>query len=348
MWIVRAVKIDDLDALFALVQSATRGLTTLQLDRNRLLDRIEQSVFAFSRTGTSPRGEPYVLVLTNDETGELVGTSTVYTKTGGYQPFYAYQITHSEHHSELLNISHTRTSLQLQRIHDGPSEIGSLFLRGIYRGEGWGRWLSLSRFALIAMRPGRFADGMIAEMRGRQDSDGRVPFYEAIAQKFIPVDFNVVDTMSTISKQFIEEMMPMHPIYLDLLPQEIRDGIGKVHRETEPALKLLKSEGFSETDLVDIFDGGPVVRCETKQINAVRRTQPCQIAKIADQPLPGRSDTILSSDANEFTSVLTAVSSDGDQLTIDRNAALALSLDVGSTCYTMPSRPEMPSRPKTT
>ncbi|MGB7346305.1 MAG: arginine N-succinyltransferase [Pirellulaceae bacterium] len=339
MWIVRAVKIEDLDALYALVQSATRGLTTLQLDRDQLLDRIEQSVFAFSRTGTSPRGEPYVLVLTNDQTGELVGTSTVYTKTGGYQPFYAYQITQSEHHSKQLGICHSRASLQLQRIHDGPSEIGSLFLRGIYRGEGWGRWLSLSRFALIAMRPNRFADRMIAEMRGRQDDNGCVPFYEAVAHKFIPTDFNTVDTQSTISKQFIEEMMPMHPIYLDLLPDEIREGISKVHKETEPALKLLKSEGFCETDLVDIFDAGPVVRCETKQIGAVRRTQKKTVTKITDQLFDGRPGTILCSDANEFTSVLTHCADEGEGVTIARQVAEALKLDIGSVCYAMPSRP---------
>lgn len=345
MWIVRAVKIDDLDALDALVQSATRGLTTLQLDRNRLLDRIEQSVFAFSRQGTSPRGEPYVLVLTNDETGELVGTSTVYTKTGGYQPFYAYQITQSQHQSDLLGVSQTRTSLQLQRIHDGPSEIGSLFLRGVYRGTGWGRWLSLSRFALVAMRPNRFADRMIAEMRGRQDSDGRVPFFDAVAHKFIPVEFNTVDTLSTINKQFIEEMMPMHPIYLDLLPTEIREGIGQVHQETKPALKLLQSEGFCKTDLVDIFDAGPVVLSETAQINAVKRTQQRTVHSIVDQAIDGQADdirpnAIVSSNANEFTSVLTNVAlTKDDDLKITRDVATALSLDVGSTCHVMPSRP---------
>jgi len=347
MWIVRAVKNEDLDALYALVQSATRGLTTLQLDRDRLLDRIEQSVFAFSRTGTSPRGEPYVLVLTNDETGELVGTSTVYTKTGGYQPFYAYQITHNEHRSEQLGISHTRTSLQLQRIHDGPSEIGSLFLRGVFRGQGRGRWLSLSRFALMAMRPNRFADHIIAEMRGRQESDGRVPFYEAVARKFIPTDFNSVDTLSTINKQFIEEMMPKHPIYLDLLPQEIRDGIGQVHTETEPALKLLQAEGFNETDLVDIFDAGPVVRCESTQIGAVKRTQQQTVVEIVDQPFDGRADTILCSAANEFTSVLTGGLDTAAGIRVTREVATALQLDIGSACYVMPSHPSSSSAPST-
>ncbi|NNE00116.1 MAG: arginine N-succinyltransferase [Pirellulaceae bacterium] len=345
MWIVRAVKIEDLDPLHALVQSATKGLTTLQLDKARLLDRVEQSVFAFSRQGLSPRGEPFVLVLVNDQTGELVGTSTIYTKTGGYQPFYAYRVIHSKHRSELLGISHDRTHLKLRRIHDGPSEIGSLFLRGIYRGEGWGRWLSLSRFGLIAMRPNRFADRMIAEMRGKADPDGRIPFWEALAHKFIPVDFTTVDTMSTISKQFIEEMMPKYPIYLDLLPESVREGIGKVHTETAPALKLLQSEGFRETDLIDIFDGGPVVSCKTTQIKAVRRTQQVTVGEIIQTPAEGRGNTILCSTANEFTSVQTNISAAADEtaddpsIRIDRPTAQALQLDVGSKCFAMPARP---------
>ncbi len=339
MWVVRAVKISDLDALLALVQSATRGLTSLQLDRARLLDRVEQSVFAFSRSGTAPSGEPFVLVLVNDETGELVGTSSVYTKTGGYQPLYAYQITQSEHKSEILGISQTRTYLKLTRIHNGPSEIGSLFLRGVHRGEGWGRWLSLSRFALMAMRPKRFAERMIAEMRGRQDSDGRVPFFQAVAQKFIPTEFNTVDAMSTINKQFIEEMMPMHPIYLDLLSEEIRDGIGKVHHETEPAIKMLKGEGFAETDLVDIFDAGPLISCVTKEIKAVSRTKKYTVGKIVDQPFEGRPDTILCSSANTFTSVLARVETDANTVSVNAQVAEALQLEIDSECYAMPSRP---------
>ncbi len=95
-------------------KSATRGLTSLQLDQPRLLDRVEQSVFAFSRIGPSPRGEPYVLVLTNTETGELVGTSTIYAKTGGYQPFYAYQIVESDHHSDLLGVQSSSRAIGSQ------------------------------------------------------------------------------------------------------------------------------------------------------------------------------------------------------------------------------------------
>ena len=347
MWVLRAVRIDDLDALHELVKSATRGLTSLQLKRDQLLDRIEHSEFAFSRSGPSPRGEPYVLVLVNQQTGELAGTSTVYAKTGGYQPFYAYQLVETEHVSEQLGVRQRRQSLLLTRIHDGPTEIGSLFLRGKYRGHGFGRWLSMARFALIAMRPHRFADRVIAEMRGRADKDGTVPFFEAIAGKFIPIEFAIADALSTVSKQFIEELMPDSPIYLDLLPSKIRDGIGQVHDETVPALAMLKKEGFRETAFVDIFDGGPMISCETQQINAVKRTRELSVKSIlVDQPSgseTGGSETggsekhIVCSTHHGFTSVYTTIviAPSGDEVAIDAASAEALQVGIGSTCYVL-------------
>jgi arginine N-succinyltransferase len=339
MWVVRAVQIEDLDALSKLVGSATRGLTSLQLNRDQLLDRVEQSVFAFSRAAMSPRGEPYVLVMANDETKELVGTSTIYTKTGGYQPFYAYELTQSHHHSALLGVDNERTYLQLKRIHDGPTEIGSLFLRGAFRGKGRGRWLSLARFALIAMRRNRFADRVIAEMRGRADENGRVPFWEAVTGRFIPVDFATADAMSTVSKQFIEEMMPMHPIYLDLLPPEIAQGIGQVHDETVPAIDMLSREGFQPTSFVDIFDAGPLISCETDQINAVRRTQERTVSKIVDKIPDSQDQTILCSTQCGFTSVLTSIELNEQGVAIERKVADALGLEVGSNCHLLSPRP---------
>lgn len=340
MWIVRAVRIEDMDALHQLVQSATRGLTSLQLDRAQLLDRVEQSTFAFRRIGSSPHGEPYVLVLFNTETGELVGTSTVYAKTGGYQPMYAYQLIASDHRSELLGVHHHRERLELQRIHDGPTEIGSLFLRGVYRGQGRGRWLSLARFAVIAMMPHRFADRVIAQMRGKANPDGSVPFWDSVTGRFIPTTFATADAMSTVSKQFIEELMPQHPIYLDLLPPPIREGIGGVHDETAPAMKLLLQEGFTLTDWVDIFDAGPVIRCETHQIKAVQRCRPLPVAQVVDQTQDNWERFILASPAEGFTSTMGTARLDDDAIVIGRADAEALQLDVGDSCHVLPLRPD--------
>lgn len=303
VWTVRAVRLDDLDSLLELVQSATKGLTSLQLDRRQLHDRIEQSVFAFSRTAKSPKAEPYVLVMANDADGQIIGTSTVYAKTGGHQPFYAYRRVVSEHHCEALGVRNQRERLELYRTHDGPSEIGSLFLRGKFRGEGRGRWLSLARFMLIAMRPERFADEVIAEMRGWADVDGQVPFWESVTGRFIPVPFATADAMSTVSKQFIEDMMPQFPIYLDLLPETVRHKIGHVHHETEPAMAMLDREGFEPTDLVDIFDAGPVISCPTHRIAAVNRCRTFQLERVMDVLPESSTHTVVASQKDGFTSV---------------------------------------------
>ncbi len=336
MSLVRAVRIDDLDALLQLARSATRGLTSLQLSREQLLDRIEQSVFAFSRTGTAPRAEPYVLVMIEDDA--IVGTSTVYAKTGGHQPFYAYQRVATEHHSDQLGVGHHRESLQIYRTHDGPTEIGSLFLRSAYRGGGRGRWLSLSRFMLIAMRRNRFANTVIAEMRGRAEPDGRVAFWEAVTGRFIPVEFAVADAMSTMSKDFIEQMMPQHPIYLDLLPADIRSSLGKVHDETLPAVKMLADEGFSETDLVDIFDAGPVIKCETDRIDAVSRSQKLIVESIANIIDDG-DEAIIASPRDGFTSIRATVRRKVGQVELSATDAAALDLQPGSPCWLMSPRP---------
>ncbi len=334
MMIVRAVRIDDLDGLLKLARSATRGLTSLQLDREQLLDRIEQSIFAFTRTGTSPRAEPYVLVMVDDE-AEIVGTSTVYAKTGGHQPFYAYRRVATDHHSDRLNIGHHRQHLEVFRTHDGPTEIGSLFLRGKYRGGGRGRWLSLARFMLIASRRHRFADEVIAEMRGRADADGSVPFWNAVTGRFIPVDFAVADAMSTVSKDFIEDMMPSHPIYLDLLPESIRESLGQVHTETEPAVAMLVAEGFQSTAMMDIFDAGPVLRCPTDSIDAVRRTATMKVTRTVDSQNHVAKQVVLASDQDGFTSVMTTAEWTDTEITISSQDLHALGLSIGDNCQVM-------------
>src|SRR5476651_1735834 len=74
------------------------------------------------------------------------------------------------------------------------------------------------------------------------------------------------------------ELMPKFPLYTCFLSEEARAVIGKVHTDTEPALAMLKSEGFSYQGYVDIFDAGPAVECETSKIRAVRDSQALVLA----------------------------------------------------------------------
>ena len=270
MMIVREVALEDLDALWDLIEQANAGMTSLNIDKEQLADRVERSHFAFRRLTERAEGAPYVFVMQDMDSGTLVGTSCIFSKTGGFEPFYAYRIVKETNYCDLLKQKHEIRSLQLIKTHNGPTEIGSLFLLPEYRGSGNGKLLSMSRFAYIAAHPKRFASQTIAEMRGFLDPNGVSPFWEAIGAHFFKIDFPRADSLSMIDKQFIEDLMPKYPIYLDLLPEAAVAVIGRVHEQTEPALAMLESQGFVRTDQIDIFDGGPVVQCATQSITAVQ------------------------------------------------------------------------------
>ncbi len=269
MMIVREVALEDLDALWDLIEQANAGMTSLNIDKEQLADRVERSHFAFRRLTERAEGAPYVFVMQDTDSGSLAGTSCIFSKTGGFEPFYAYRIVQETNYCDLLKLTHEIRSLQLIKTHNGPTEIGSLFLLPEYRGSGNGKLLSMSRFAYMAAHPKRFASQTIAEMRGFLDPNGVSPFWEAIGLHFFKIDFPRADSLSMIDKQFIEDLMPKYPIYLDLLPEEAVAVIGRVHEHTTPALAMLKSQGFVRTDQIDIFDGGPVVQCATQSIEAV-------------------------------------------------------------------------------
>jgi len=326
MVIVREVGLDDLDALWGLIGQSNTGMTSLKIDKEQLADRIERSHFAFRRLTERAEGAPYVFVMQDLETGRLVGTSCIFSKTGGFEPFYAYRIVTESTHCELLNQTHEIHSLHLIKTHNGPTEIGSLFLIPEYRGKGCGKLLSLSRFAYIAAHPKRFASQTIAEMRGFLTPDGDSPFWEAIGSHFFKIDFPRADSLSMIDKQFIEDLMPRYPIYLDLLPGEAVAAMGKVHDQTKPALAMLESQGFVRTDQIDIFDGGPVVQCATKSISAVKAMEQVVVSQESGSPnwrtQPGGqlyASAIVTTSQSQFVAVQC------DAMIVDKVVSLELS-----------------------
>ena len=63
--------------------------------------------------------------------------------------------------------------------------------------------------------------------------------------------------------------MPRYPIYAALLPEEARSVIARPHPDAEPALAMLKSQGFHYNNVVDIFDAGPAVEAFIDHIDIV-------------------------------------------------------------------------------
>jgi arginine N-succinyltransferase len=224
-----------------------------------------------------------MFVAEDADTHEVVGTSSIVSKVGGFQPFYNYKLEKSVHDSPHLGVHKEVPTLHLVADHNGPAEIGGLFLRPDYRKDQNGRLLSLSRFLFMAQHPHCFDPTVVAELRGVIDDQGQSPFWNALGRHFFDVELPKADYLSSVDKRFIADLMPRHPIYIPLLPEDAQNVIGKVHKNTEPALHLLTDEGFTESGMVDIFDAGPTLKCKMGDIRSVRLSTISAVKQLTQQ-----------------------------------------------------------------
>jgi arginine N-succinyltransferase len=184
---------------------------------------------------------------------------------------------------------------------------------------------------LIGAEPELFADTVLAELRGVFTPDGACPFWDHVAHKFFPMPFDQADMMTgSTDKQFILDLAPRHPIYVDLLPEPARAVIGKVHPQGVPAMALLESEGFRPNGLIDIFDAGPTVACGRDNIRTVRdaRSMTVAVAAEVEAELPS---LISTNSVGGFRAVRQRVALDGDVATVSTETADALKIRAGDT-----------------
>ncbi|AEB57780.1 arginine succinyltransferase [Ectopseudomonas mendocina] len=270
--IVRPVRSADLPALIDLARSTGAGLTTLPANEERLAHRVGWAEKAFR--GEAERADADYLFVLEDDTGKVVGISAVAGAVGLREPWYNYRVGLTVSASQELNIHRQVPTLFMANDLTGNSELCSLFLHADHRSGLNGRLLSKARLLFIAEFRELFGDKVIAEMRGMSDDRGRSPFWESLGRHFFKMEFSQADYLTGVgNKAFIAELMPKFPLYTCFLSEDARAVIGRVHPDTEPALAMLKAEGFSYQGYVDIFDAGPAIEAETAKIRAVRDSQ---------------------------------------------------------------------------
>ena len=335
MLVIRPVSPPDLDDLLDLASQASFGLTTLPRDADFLRQRIADSIEGFGRLGTGrPRGEALLLVLEDTAASRVVGTAGIVSKVGGFEPFYAYAIETAVHESRDLGIRKEIRTLHLVEEHNGPSEIGSMFLHPCMRGRGVGRNMSLSRFLLIAEYPANFDETVIAEMRGVIDERGHSDFWDAVGKHFFELDFPKADALSMTGKGFIGDLMPRHPVYIPLLPPAAQAVIGQVHQNTAPALRILQQEGFRFTGMVDIFEAGPIVSCPRDELRLVCNSQQqLVIATMPEEDGPA-THLIATTDTKAFRCCSSSIEQKTEGVILPATVANSLGVTVGDTVRT--------------
>ena len=328
MLYIRPIRSDDLDALLHMAQTAGAGFTSLPPVREFLAKKIELSERSFAAHVTEPGHQRYLFVLEDPARGVVGGCCAVESACGLDEPFYNYHVGLTVHASRELGVYNRTPTLYLSNDYTGASVLCSLYLRPDFRSGGNGHLLSKSRFLFIAAHRARFADKLIAEMRGVSDEHGRSPFWEGLGRHFFTIDYNRAEHVVGMgNKAFIAELMPAHPIYTVLLPPEARAVMGKVHPQTAPALRLLEQEGFRYQNYIDIFDGGPTVEAPTAEVRSIKRSRVLEtrIGKAGD----GAPHLVANERLGDFRCVLAELVPDPATAALSEEAAAALGVKPG-------------------
>lgn len=332
---LRAASTGDLEHLYEMAKLTGGGFTNLPPDRAALTRKLERASEAFARRADGLADEQFVLIMEDTATGEVRGTCQLMTMVGQQLPFYSYRLHTLTQHSQELDRTVRAEMLSLTTDLEGASEVGGLFLHPAARAGGNGLLLARSRYLFVAMHRARFADRILAELRGVIDDRGGSPFWDGVAGRFFGMGFQEADYFNAINgNQFIADLMPKHPVYVAMLEESARKVIGVPHPTGRAAMKMLEDEGFACEGYVDIFDGGPTMTARTDRVKSVAGASP---ARITDTDLDiGERALIATGVLDSFRCCfgMRELAADGS-IVIDRQAANALNVGAGDTVWSV-------------
>ncbi|MGV3479057.1 MAG: arginine N-succinyltransferase [Sphingobium sp.] len=331
---MRAARGKDLQALYEMAKLTGGGFTNLPADRASLAAKLKRSEDALARDDDALGDDLFVMVLENAETGEVRGTCQLFSQVGRKWPFYSYRIGTLTQHSQELDRTFRADMLSLSTDLEGCSEVGGLFLHPGERAGGLGLLIARSRYLFIRAHRARFADRTLAELRGVIDEAGGSPFWDGLAGKFFGMNFQEADAFNAIhGNQFIADLMPKHPIYTAMLPENARAVIGAPHPSGRAAMRMLENEGFRFENYIDIFDGGPTMTAETDRIRSLADARDDRIVAIAE----GETKALVATGRlADFTACYAQIDERDGGITIDARAAERLGVNVGDNVSHVP------------
>ena len=333
-FVIRPSREDDLEHLYEMAKLTGGGFTNLPADRDALAGKLATSAKAFANKGDELVDETFVLVLENTETGAVRGTCQLMTQVGQRWPFYSYRLNTLTQYSKELDRTVRAEMLNLVTDLEGCSEVGGLFLHPNERAGGLGLLLARSRYLFIAMHRARFAERVIAELRGIIDDRGGSPFWDGVAGRFFGMSFQEADYFNAINgNQFIADLMPKHPVYVAMLDDDAREVIGLPHPTGRAAMRMLEKEGFRFENYVDIFDGGPTMLARTDNVVSVADAKPRTLDAVDGEA--GERALLASGTLTDFRCCYGKRTVEGEEIAIDDAGAQALGVGKGDTVWSV-------------
>ncbi|MBI2376455.1 MAG: arginine N-succinyltransferase [Deltaproteobacteria bacterium] len=286
-FVVRQATPADLDALFEL----SRHLNSVNLPNDRLALRriLEISRTSFAGKVADPTRRQYLFALEGTESGHIAGTSMLFAQHGHPDaPHIFFDVLTDERYSVTLDRHFHHVCLRLGFNFRGPTEIGGLVLDPALRAKGLGRLLSFARFLFIAMYRELFRPTVIAELMPPLSPDGKSELWECFGRHFTGLSYQDADKLSRSNKEFILSLFPQTPVYASLFPDHVQKLIGAVGSSSLGVKRMLESIGFTYSERIDPFDGGPHFEAMTDSVPLIARAKSFELSRVRSGPTPTR------------------------------------------------------------
>lgn len=313
MFVIRPWRDKDFKVLLSCAKRG-KGMTSLPKDPFRIKTLLKLSQASFHSKGTPPSHESYGFIVEDSVTKEAAGVSAIKAVAGLHKTFRFYRLEKETLYPETASIT--------------SSELCSLYLLPEYRKGGIGKLLSLSRLHFIASFPERFAETVVAELRGYFDAEEKSPFWMGIGNKLNPMSYRKAAILNASGDKKVESFFKTTPTPLKELPKSAADCIGITHPHTLPAFKMLEAEGFSLSGKMDIVDAGPLIIAKIQELKTVRETKllPLHPEALPEGVAPVK---IISNNRLDFRAVMSQFEIRDGQLSLPLKAARALKVKSG-------------------
>ncbi len=232
----------------------------LPTDAAELRDALARSAMSFRNRIRDRTRACYIFCAEQMGSGRIVGASMIIGKHGTPEsPHYYLEVDSEERYSHTLRRMFRHSYLRLRYSMDGPTELAGLIVTAPMRQhpEKIGKQLSWVRFLYIAKHHARFESRVLSEMLPQFGPDYRNEFWDHYGREVTGLSFREADRLATHDKEFIRALFPEAPLYTFLLPQRVREALGRPGESTRGAIRLLEQAGMRFLNHIDPFDAGP-------------------------------------------------------------------------------------------
>lgn len=277
MHLVRPCTLDDVSSIESLVRDNHAQISSLPRKRARLIERIEHSIRSFENGAVATDGQFFLFVLEDTQTGQIQGCSGIAMNNEIKRPFYNYRLGELIHASETFDIHTPVSVLHLTHELTGYNVLCSFAIKRELLGTNLFDLISRARFMFMRQFSEMFSERLVVELQGVCNEEGQSAFWDSWGRNFFNMDYASANYhVATKSRTFLAELMPPHPVYVEMLTPEAQAVIGMHDERADDIHALLKKEGFESSPFVDIFDAGKVMLARREEVStykeAIRKT----------------------------------------------------------------------------